>query len=80
MDRLTFRPMKLDCVVVMRGDKVAGTIRRYRAHRACIVSVPGLLTASMAIGQGKATFPTIPAAKARLLELDDQQRQQKGKA
>jgi hypothetical protein len=67
---LTFRPIKLETVVVMRGDKVAGTIRRYRAHKACIVSVPGVLTARMAIGQGKATFPTIAAAKARLLELD----------
>lgn len=67
---LTFRPIKLETVVVMRGNKVAGTIRRYRAHRACIVSVPGVLTASMAIGQGKAVFPTIGEAKARLLELD----------
>jgi hypothetical protein len=28
--KLTFRPMKNECVVVMRGDKVAGTIRRYQ--------------------------------------------------
>ena len=69
---LTFRPIKLETVVVMRGDKVAGTIRRYRAHGACIVSVPGVLTASMAIGKGYASFPTIAAAKARLLELDAQ--------
>jgi hypothetical protein len=67
---LTFRPIKNECVVVMRGDKVAGTIRRYRAHRACIVRVEGVLTASMAIGKGKATFPTIGEAKRRLLEID----------
>jgi hypothetical protein len=76
VERLTFRPMKLETVVVMRGEKVAGTIRRYRAHHACVVSVPGLLTASMAIGQGKATFPNVPAAKARLLELDELQRRE----
>lgn len=74
MEPLTFRPIKNECVVVMRGDKVAGTIRRYRAHRACIVRVEGLLTPSMAIGQGKSTFTTIAAAKARLLELDDAMR------
>lgn len=62
--------MKLETVVVMRGDKPIGTIRRYRAHRACIVSVPGVLTASMAIGKGKATFPNVPAAKAAILKLD----------
>lgn len=67
---ITFKPMKLDCVVVMRGEKVIGTIRKYRAHKACIVSVPGILTASMAIGKGNAVFPTIPAAKKRILELD----------
>jgi hypothetical protein len=67
---LTFRPIKNECVVVMRGAKVAGTIRRYRAHRVCIVRVEGLLTASMAIGKGRAAFPTIAAAKARLIELD----------
>lgn len=70
---ITFKPMKLDCVVVMRGEKVIGTIRKYRAHGACIVSVPGILTASMNIGSGKATFRTIPEAKKRILELDRQQ-------
>lgn len=35
--KLTFRPIKLETVVVMRGDKPVGTIRRYRAHKACIV-------------------------------------------
>lgn len=74
MTPLTFRPIKNECVVVMRGDKVAGTIRRYRAHKACIVSVPGVLTASVAIGQGKAAFATIGAAKARLIELDREAR------
>lgn len=68
---LTFRPIKNECVVVMRGDKVAGTIRRYRAHKACIVSVPGLLTASMHPMQGKAVFPTIAAAKKALLQLEN---------
>lgn len=67
---LTYRPIKNECVVVMRGDKVAGTIRRYRAYKACIVCVPGVLTASMAIGQGKAVFPTIPAAKAAINALE----------
>lgn len=67
---LTFRPIKNECVVVMRGEKVAGTIRRYRAHKACIVRVEGLLTPAMAIGQGKATFPTIGEAKRRLIELE----------
>lgn len=56
----------------MRGDKPVGTIRRYLAHKQCIVRVPGILTACMAIGQGKATFPNIKAAKNRLLELDAQ--------
>lgn len=71
MEQLTFRPIKLETVVVMRGAKVAGTIKRYRAHKACIVRVPGVLTASMAIGQGKATFPTIAEAKAALLAADN---------
>lgn len=70
MDPITFHPIKLETVVVMRGPKVIGTIRRYRAHKACIVSVPGLLTASMAIGEGKAVFPTIAEAKKKILELD----------
>lgn len=67
---LTFRPIKLETVVVMRGDKVVGTIRRYRAHRACIVSVPGLLTASMAIGKGNAVFKTVGEAKKKLIKLE----------
>jgi hypothetical protein len=70
MEKLTFRPMLNECVVVMRGDKVAGTIRRYKAHKACIVSVPGVLTASMAIGQGKAVFRTIGEAKKAILARD----------
>jgi ribosome-interacting GTPase 1 len=68
---ITFRPILNECVVVMHGNKVVGTIRRYRAHKACIVSVPGLLTASMAIGQGKSVFPTIAAAKKAILALDN---------
>ena len=70
MCNLTFRPIKLETVVVMRGEKVAGTIRRYRAHKACIVNIPGLLTASMAIGKGRATFPTIKEAKAAVAAID----------
>lgn len=65
---LTFRPIKNECVVVMRGDKVAGTIRRYRAHKACIVSVPGVLSASA--NRGQAGFSTITAAKKAILERD----------
>lgn len=68
MSGLSFRPIRNEVVVVMRGDKVAGTIKRYRAHRACIVSVPGLLSA--AANPGRASFPTIPEAKRALLALD----------
>ena len=67
---LSFRPIKLETVVVMRGDKVLGTIKRYRAHKTCIVRVPGILAATMAIGKGYASFPTISEAKKKLLELD----------
>ena len=65
---LTFKPIKLETVVVMRGVKVAGTIKRYRAHKGCIVRVPGVLTPSA--NPGDCFFPTVAAAKARLLELD----------
>ena len=68
MTTLTFLPIKLETVVVMRGDKVAGTIRRYRAHRRCIVSVPGVLSA--AANPGRANFATIAEAKKALLALD----------
>lgn len=68
MAGLTFRPIKLETVVVMRGDKVAGTIKRYRAHKGCIVHVPGLLTSSS--NKGQCFFRTVAEAKARLLELD----------
>ena len=68
IDELTFRPMLLETVVVMRGVKVAGTIKRYRAHKGCIVRVPGVLTPSA--NPGDCFFPTVAAAKARLLELD----------
>lgn len=66
--KLTFRPMLLETVVVMRGVKVAGTIKRYRAHKGCIVRVPGVLTPSA--NPGDCFFPTVAAAKARLIELD----------
>ena len=66
--KLTFRPIKLETVVVMRGGKVAGTIKRYRAHKGCIVSVLGLITAA---GTGSAFFRTIPEAKAALLAADN---------
>jgi hypothetical protein len=64
---LTFRPIKLETVVVMRGEKVAGTIKRYRAHKGCIASVPGILSAA---GTGNAFFRTIPEAKAAILAAD----------
>ena len=70
MCNLTFKPIKLETVVVMRGEKPVGTIRRYRSHKSCIVSVPGVLTASMAIGKGRSVFPTIGEAKKALLALD----------
>jgi len=70
MCSITFKPIKLETVVVMRGEKPIGTIRRYRSHKACIVSVPGLLTASMAAGKGNSVFPNIPAAKKAVLALD----------
>jgi hypothetical protein len=69
---LTFRPILLETVVVMRGDKVAGTIKRYRARKGCIVRVPGVLTPSA--NPGECFFLTIAAAKARLIELDTPQR------
>lgn len=67
---LTYRPKINECVVVLRDGKVIGTIRRYPAHKCCIVRVEGLLTASMAIGQGKATFRTINEAKGVLTKLE----------
>lgn len=69
---LTFRPMLLETVVVMRGNKVAGTIKRYRAHKAVIVSVPGLMAANTHNQpfKGQRTFKTVAEAKAKLLELD----------
>lgn len=66
---ITFRPLKLETVVVMRGDKPIGTIKRYRAHRACIVSVPGILSA--AANPGQASFPNIGAAKAAIIAKDN---------
>jgi hypothetical protein len=64
---LTFRPIKLETVVVMRGEKVAGTIKRYRAHKGCIVSVPGVISAA---GTGGSFFRTIDDAKAAVLAAD----------
>lgn len=69
-EMLSYRPIKLETVVVMRGDKVVGTIKRYRAHNCCIVNVPCLLTASMAIGKGNSVFRTIGDAKRKLNELE----------
>lgn len=65
---LTYRPIKLETVVVLRGDRVVGTIKRYRAYRRCIVSVPGLL--SSATHPGQANFATVGEAKARLNQLE----------
>jgi hypothetical protein len=71
--KLTFKPIKMETVVVMRGDKVAGTIKRYRAHKAVIVSVPGLMAADTHNQpfKGQRTFKTVAEAKAKLLELDN---------
>ena len=65
---LTFRPRRLVTVTVMRGEKPVGTIRRYRAHRFCLVRVEGVLTA--AANPGRAAYPTIKDAKAALLHAD----------
>lgn len=65
---LTYRPKINECVVVLRDDKVVGTIRRYPAHKRCIVSVPGLLTASSHPSQ--ANFRTINEAKGVLTRLE----------
>lgn len=65
---ITFTPMKLETIVVLRDGRVIGTIKRYRGHKAVIVSVPGVLSASMAAGQGKSVFRTVAEAKAALLE------------
>lgn len=67
---LTYTAKKNDCVVVLRDGKVVGTIRRYAAWKSCIVRVEGLLTASMAVGQGKACFRTINEAKGVLTKLE----------
>jgi hypothetical protein len=66
--KLTYRPKINECVVVMRGDKVVGTIRRYPVWKRCIVNVPGLLTASTHPTQ--ANFRTINEAKGVLTRLD----------
>lgn len=67
--KLTFRPLKLETVVVMRGNKVVGRINRYLAHRCCVAAVPGILHPSSHPGQ--CSFPTIAEAKKRIMELDD---------
>ena len=64
---LTFKPIKLETVVVMRGEKPVGTIKRYRAHKGCIVNVPGLMTAA---STGKVFFRTIDEAKTAILSAD----------
>lgn len=66
---LTFKPIRNETVVVMRGDKVAGTIRRYRVHKGCLVHVPGLLDSSSA--RGSRFFRTIDEAKAAILAADE---------
>jgi hypothetical protein len=67
---LTYTAKKNECVVVLRDGKVIGTIRRYPQWNSCIVRVEGLLTASMAVGQGKAAFRTINEAKGVLTKLE----------
>lgn len=66
--RLSFRPMKNQCVVVMRGDKVAGTVRRYGAHKRWVANVPGVLSA--AANPGVASLGYLAEAKAALLSAD----------
>ena len=65
---LTFRPMRHEVVVVMRGDKVAGTLRHYGAHKQWIVRVPGVL--SPAANPGKCSHPNLASAKAAVLAAD----------
>jgi hypothetical protein len=65
---LTYTAKKNECVVVLRDGKVIGTIRRYPAHHRCIVSVPGLLSASTHPSQ--ANFRTINEAKGVLTKLE----------
>ena len=64
MASLTFLPMKLQCVVVLRDGKVVGSIRR-RKHWGCLVSVPGILYPAR--HPGKCCHPNMAAAKAALL-------------
>jgi hypothetical protein len=68
MPNLTFTPIKLETVVVLRGDKVIGTIKRYRSFKAVLVHVEGLLTA--ASNRGYAKFDTILEAKRMLRFLE----------
>ena len=70
MCKLTYRPIKLETVVVMRGEKPVGTIKRYRAHKCVQVSVPGLLSAATAPFKGASVFRTVPEAKKALNALD----------
>lgn len=65
MITVAFRPIKNECVVVMRGDKVAGTIKRYRQWKCCIVHIAGVMDASAP--QGSRVFPTITEAKKAVL-------------
>ena len=62
-EKITFKPIKLETVVVMKGKKVIGTIRRYRQYKGCIVNIPGVLTS--AENPGEAFFKTIPEAKSK---------------
>jgi len=58
--------MKPEVVVIMRGEKVAGTIRRYRAHHTWIICVPGILSA--AANPGRVTFTNLADAKRAVLD------------
>jgi len=66
MSALTFRPTKLETVVVMRGNDVVGTIRRY--HGKWQTRVPGVLTP--ASNPGQTVYDNLAAAKAALLAAD----------
>lgn len=65
---ITFKPIKLETVVVLRDDKVIGTIKRYRSFKACLVSIEGLL--SPAANPGCCKFRTIPEAKRAVLRIE----------
>jgi hypothetical protein len=61
-----FTPIKNETVVVLKDGRVVGTIKRYRAHGGCIVSVPGVMSPSST--PGRAFYKTLKEAKRALLD------------